>query len=379
MTAAIASAIPSLYLADVEGPNVLVIVYGAEEGSNPWLYELPDPIYSWVLAEADTDATVLPQVISLQSIQMSAGMAALLSMASLSNRPFTTTVTQLGRVIVTTAYPTPTPVHASGLSTGGKIGLGIGVPVFVVLLVAIAFVLFHVRRNRYRSRGVELYDPPAKFQPQSPTVPFPDHNEQNYTGLEVWNFVNGGPTGHSVATGGGPHGTEFVAGSGEMESDHVVNGGGEPKRILQRTPRKSYVQRKPTGSFSSTGVRVMGDGPTAERAGTIAGTGGYLARANDNRIEDEGFADAAEMPAAPVQPTQHASSNDNDKIENANAVKEPEKTERSSAVEEHEKTENASATEESEKMEDANAVEKDENQEASADGQDQTEGVGTAK
>jgi hypothetical protein len=35
MTSALASAVPSLYLSDVEGPDVLVIVYGAEEGENP--------------------------------------------------------------------------------------------------------------------------------------------------------------------------------------------------------------------------------------------------------------------------------------------------------------------------------------------------------
>jgi len=35
MASALASAVPSLYLSDVEGPDVLDIVYGAEEGENP--------------------------------------------------------------------------------------------------------------------------------------------------------------------------------------------------------------------------------------------------------------------------------------------------------------------------------------------------------
>jgi len=45
------------------------------------------------------------------------------------------------------------------------------------------------------------------------------------------------------------------------------------------------------------------------------------------RGEDEGFADAVEMPAAPVaEHTQHVSSEGDENVEDANAVKEPEKT-----------------------------------------------------
>jgi hypothetical protein len=288
-------------------------------------------------------------------------------------------------VLVTTAYPpgaTTTMVkHQGSLNTGEKIGLCISIPAFVLLLGAIAFVLFHVRRNRYRSRGVELYDPPVQFQAQSPMVPFPEHNELHYTGLsDVENWVHDSQTGDFVSTEEGPHGTEFVGHPGELQSDYVADANGERKRVLRPSPRNSYIQRKPVGSFSSRRVQSMDGVPTSEPFGTTAGADGYMAYSGSNRIEDEGFADAAEVPVAPVgEYTQPASPEGDKKVEEANAVKEPEKMEGANSVEKSEKMEDANAVEELEKIDDENAVELNEKQVVSTDGRDHADGPGIAK
>jgi hypothetical protein len=52
---------------------------------------------------------------------------------------------------LSTSSPLPTGIHSSsssGLSTGAKIGIGIGIPIFVILVVAIFFVLFRRRKSR---------------------------------------------------------------------------------------------------------------------------------------------------------------------------------------------------------------------------------------
>jgi hypothetical protein len=52
---------------------------------------------------------------------------------------------------LSTSSPLPTVIHSSsssGLSTGAKIGIGIGIPIFVILVVAIFFVLFRRRKSR---------------------------------------------------------------------------------------------------------------------------------------------------------------------------------------------------------------------------------------
>jgi hypothetical protein len=284
--------------------------------------------------------------------------------------------------------------HQGRLNTGEKIGLGIGIPAFVLLLGAIAFVLFHVRRNRYRSRGVELYHAPIQFQAQSPMVPFPEHNELYYTGLSnVENWVRDGQTGCFVSTEEGPHGTEFVGHSRELQSGYVARANSERKRVLRPSPRNSYIQRKPVGSFSSHRVLSMDGVPASEPFGTTAGADGYMAYSGSNRIEDEGFSDAIEMPAGPVDGyTQPASPEGGEKVEEANAVKQPKKVEGADDAEETEKMEGAGFVEKSEKMEedanaveelekrdDENAVELNEKQVVCTDGRDHVDGPGIAK
>ena len=75
--------------------------------------------------------------------------------SSLSSKVFTTITTAFGTetAVVTEPILVPIVTHQKAkLTPGQKIGLGIGIPAFILLALGIGFVVFHVRRNRVRSQ-----------------------------------------------------------------------------------------------------------------------------------------------------------------------------------------------------------------------------------
>ncbi|KAJ6088460.1 hypothetical protein N7486_009721 [Penicillium sp. IBT 16267x] len=87
----------------------------------------------------------------------------------------------------TISDPVPTSTSSSGsspdnsgsggLSTGGKIAIGVCVPVAIIIAAAIAFVLWH--RRRKRARGADVH---SEIALQNPTDPDPYHGKPELDG-----------------------------------------------------------------------------------------------------------------------------------------------------------------------------------------------------
>ena len=141
--------------------------------NSAWISSVPVSEYALYTSEARIAASIAPALFSLGSIEVSilkseasAASAALSAQsaslsalsvleASLASKSFTSITTTIGTAtaIVTKPLLVPLEIHQKNkLTTGQKIGLGLGIPAFLIVGVAIAFLLIHVRRNRHRSQ-----------------------------------------------------------------------------------------------------------------------------------------------------------------------------------------------------------------------------------
>jgi hypothetical protein len=141
--------------------------------NSAWVDQAPVSEYALYTSEAKIAASIAPALFSLGSIEVSmlmsraSAQSAALSVqsaslsalsvleASLASRSLTFVTTTIGTAtaIVTKPLLVPLDLHQKGkLTTGQKIGLGLGVPAFLIAAASIAFLLFHVRRNRHRSQ-----------------------------------------------------------------------------------------------------------------------------------------------------------------------------------------------------------------------------------
>jgi hypothetical protein len=141
--------------------------------NSAWITSVPVSEYALYTSEAKIAASIAPALFSLGSIEVSilksealaastalsaqsASLSALSVLeASLASKSFTSITTTIGTAtaIVTKPLLVPLEIHQKNkLTTGQKIGLGLGIPAFLIVGVAIAFLLIHVRRNRHRSQ-----------------------------------------------------------------------------------------------------------------------------------------------------------------------------------------------------------------------------------
>jgi len=136
---------------------------------------MPISEYTWFSSQRDGAYSFLPEILSLGGGLISLDMTSASEMASalsalsaseayLSTHVFTSVTTALSTTINTAVVTSQVAGPGSakkGLSTGEKIGLGIGIPAFMILLLLGGFIIFHVRRNRY------LENENAVFVPQT--------------------------------------------------------------------------------------------------------------------------------------------------------------------------------------------------------------------
>jgi hypothetical protein len=139
------------------------------------LGEMPISEYTWFSSQQNEAYSFLPEILSLGGALISLDMTSASEMASalsalsaseayLSTHVFTSVTTALSTTINTAVVTSQVAGPGSakkGLSTGEKIGLGIGIPAFMILLLLGGFIIFHVRRNRY------LENENAVFVPQT--------------------------------------------------------------------------------------------------------------------------------------------------------------------------------------------------------------------
>jgi hypothetical protein len=136
---------------------------------------MPISEYTWFSSQRDGAYSFLPEILSLGGGLISLDMTSASEMASalsalsaseayLSTHVLTSVTTALSTTINTAVVTSQVAGPGSakkGLSTGEKIGLGIGIPAFMILLLIGGFIIFHVRRNRY------LENENAVFVPQT--------------------------------------------------------------------------------------------------------------------------------------------------------------------------------------------------------------------
>jgi hypothetical protein len=150
-------------------------------GISMGLGEMPITEYTWFSSQRDGAYSFLPEILSLgggiisldmtSASEMASALSALsASEAYLSTQVFTSVTTALSTTINTAVITSQVAGPGSakkGLSTGEKIGLGIGIPAFIILLLLVGFIVFHVRRNRYLENENAVFVPPAPHQIQS--------------------------------------------------------------------------------------------------------------------------------------------------------------------------------------------------------------------
>jgi hypothetical protein len=160
-------------ISGVEGVPAYVSALNA--GISLGLGEMPISEYTWFSSQRDGTYSLLPEILSLgggiysldmtSASEIASALSALsASEAYLSTHVFTSITTALSTTIntavVTSQVTVPGPAK-KGLSTGEKIGLGIGAPAFIILLLLGGFIVFHVRRNRYLENENAVFVPPA--------------------------------------------------------------------------------------------------------------------------------------------------------------------------------------------------------------------------
>jgi hypothetical protein len=145
------------------------------------LGEMPISEYTWFSSQRDGAYSFLPEILSLGGGLISLDMTSASEMASslsalsaseayLSTHVFTSVTTALSTTINTAVATSQVAGPGSakkGLSTGEKIGLGIGIPAFMILLLLGGFTIFHVRRNRYLENENAVFVPSAPHETNS--------------------------------------------------------------------------------------------------------------------------------------------------------------------------------------------------------------------
>jgi hypothetical protein len=198
------------------GPSGLPAYMGALEAGVSMGVNGPMPIseLAWFTSQLDQAQSIVPELVALGansyfSVQgvnsmLSASLSALSAVEStLSTHIFTSVTTAvsttIGTAVVTATDKVLYPLDQKGkLSTGEKIALGIGIPAFVIGLLLVGFIVFHVRRNRFRSqksaamfdrqrsmREAELERQQRRLTPRSEPAPnLPNYRERLEAAIE---------------------------------------------------------------------------------------------------------------------------------------------------------------------------------------------------
>ncbi len=166
-------------ISGVEGVPAYISALNA--GIDLGLGEMPINEYTWFSSQLDGTYSFLPEILSLgggvyslamtSASEIASALSALsASEAYLSTHVFTSVTTALSTTINTAVVTSQIMVPASakkGLSTGEKIGLGIGIPAFIILLLLVGFIVFHIRRNRYLENENAVFVPPVPHETHS--------------------------------------------------------------------------------------------------------------------------------------------------------------------------------------------------------------------
>lgn len=176
LPSSVSSGLEAVAISGVEGVPAYISALNA--GISLGLGEMPITEYTWFSSQLDGTYSFLPEILSLGggvyslAITSASAIASALSALSaseayLSTHVFTSVTTALrttiNTAVVTSQVTVPGPAK-KGLSTGEKIGLGIGIPAFIILLLLAGFIVFHVRRNRYLENENALFVPPAPHE-----------------------------------------------------------------------------------------------------------------------------------------------------------------------------------------------------------------------
>jgi hypothetical protein len=245
------------------GPSGLPAYMGALEAGVSIGVNGPMPIseLAWFTSQLDQAQSIVPVLVALGansyfSVQgVNSMLVASLSVLSavestLSTHIFTSVTTSvsttIGTAFVTATDKIPYTLNQKGkLSTGEKIALGIGIPAFVIGLLLVGFVVFHVRRNRFRSQeSAAMFDrqhakreaerelQQRRLTPRPEPVPnLPNYRERLAAAMEGEEF---GPQG----LGGINHRPQSTGAIQDLEQQQssvstrrAVSNGGTPPRM----------------------------------------------------------------------------------------------------------------------------------------------------
>ena len=147
------SAFPVSVLSGLEGPNAISAVdqLYADKGAN-WFTALPSDAESWVLGLPSQAVTILPQVISLQSLANNAVYTSsptpTPTLVPPTNDFFSTATPTLATTVAATAQSNAN----LGLSKGQVTGIVVGIAALFTVCCTIGFMLYDHRKRKSVAR-----------------------------------------------------------------------------------------------------------------------------------------------------------------------------------------------------------------------------------
>lgn len=152
-------------LTALEGPNIIP-AFDALYTNNgiTWFTALPSGAESWVLGLPQVAATVLPQIISLQSLAYNA----IYTTSSVSSLPSTIAVPTTTVPVTTTANiaSATTTISSSSheITKGQEIAAVVGSSVLFALVVAAGIILYDMRKKRTIARARRVANHPNRHR-----------------------------------------------------------------------------------------------------------------------------------------------------------------------------------------------------------------------
>ena len=146
------SAFPTSALTGLEEPNVISAVdqLHADKGGATWFTALPSCAESWVLSLPSQAVTILPQVISLQSLANDAVYTP--SPTPTLGIPTNVFFHNETSAVAATVTATARSITKRGLTEGQEIGVIVGVAAFLTVCGTLGFMLYDERKKKLTAR-----------------------------------------------------------------------------------------------------------------------------------------------------------------------------------------------------------------------------------
>ena len=184
--------------------------------------------------------------------------------------------------------PDPTETDAGGLSTGAKIGIGLGVslPIVIIALIGVCFILFHKKGKKKQQQE----QPPPSYPQQAPVVvnnPSPNmHESQPFLGAAGAYSPHKSPAYPDVQP------APMAENQGYVGADHQDH---ELRKIQERRDRLLELER-----LEQEEARLMARTSQVSGARSPTSAVSELPDPNSQNVQVP-----YEMPAVPASPRAH--------------------------------------------------------------------------